>query len=692
MAKIVISYRRADSEALTGRIRDRLVGHYGDQSIFMDIDSIPFGIDFRDYIKEALAETDVVLAIMGPRWIGASATGGPSRISEDTDPVRIEVETALARKIPVIPVLVDNAIMPQPSELPETLRNLAYRNAAVVDSGRDFHLHMDRLVRAMDKIVPGAPDTGGEVAVPPRRTEMYAQNLTQPPRSQPLTQTTAAAAAPGGRNWFKYVAIGLGVIVAGFVGLVVIGIFAPDTKKGGGTTTTTVTSPGGSVVSSTSSPPAPQPAPTPAPTPAPQPSVQPTPPPAPQPPPQRQTSSAPPATCGTATVYAFRDNFSPLNPGWDDPSASRYVENGQMVFNFKDPGLLTWLYRPMRFKAASVCATVRAPPQATKLDGVASGGVAFWATDYQNYYLAQVYIDGTYQVYRRLSGEWIPVVPRTKSEHLRTGLDSVNELQVTFKESNGTFFANGQKLVDFRGQPPKDGGAVGLHGESESDRGNQWRFTSIAVVEDEPLAQRPVSSKAQRAATAKLECKQSSDTAFADDFKRPDGGWGDLATTAFYDGGNLVIKPQENRTRTLLYSALRYVNATACVNLRWPSEPVQAEEIASGGIAFWGQNNKNFYEASLFRDGTFDIYRLIDDEWVTVVKRTKSAVIKTGANDINQLKVGMSNGIATLYINDTKVTEIPGQPPRAGGAIGLFGQSDKERPIGWRFVDAAVVD
>src|SRR5262245_18560739 len=129
MAKIVISYRRADSEALTGRIRDRLVGHYGNDSIFMNIDSIPFGIDFRDYIKDALAHTDAVLAVMGPRWVGRMS-GGPARIMEETDPVRIEVETPLARGIPVIPVLIDDAVMPQASQLPETLKNLAYRNAA----------------------------------------------------------------------------------------------------------------------------------------------------------------------------------------------------------------------------------------------------------------------------------------------------------------------------------------------------------------------------------------------------------------------------------------------------------------------------------------------------------------------------------------------------------------------------------
>lgn len=40
MPKIILSYRRSDSDAVAGRLRDKLVSHYGDDSVFMDIDSI----------------------------------------------------------------------------------------------------------------------------------------------------------------------------------------------------------------------------------------------------------------------------------------------------------------------------------------------------------------------------------------------------------------------------------------------------------------------------------------------------------------------------------------------------------------------------------------------------------------------------------------------------------------------------
>src|SRR5581483_8594096 len=129
MPKIIIAYRRADSDAIAGRIRDRLASHFGNDAIFMDIDSIPFGTDFRDHIRSALFDSDVMVAVVGPKWLGPGK-GSHLRIKEENDPIRIEVETALERGIAVIPALVSGAIMPKPSELPASLENFAFRNAA----------------------------------------------------------------------------------------------------------------------------------------------------------------------------------------------------------------------------------------------------------------------------------------------------------------------------------------------------------------------------------------------------------------------------------------------------------------------------------------------------------------------------------------------------------------------------------
>jgi predicted component of type VI protein secretion system len=91
-----------------------------------------------------------MLAIIGPRWAGGG--GERTRIGNTTDPVRIELEKAFELGIQVVPVLVNNATMPDPNQLPESIRELSDRNAAFVDTGRDFHAHVDRLIRSLKQL------------------------------------------------------------------------------------------------------------------------------------------------------------------------------------------------------------------------------------------------------------------------------------------------------------------------------------------------------------------------------------------------------------------------------------------------------------------------------------------------------------------------------------------------------------
>jgi TIR domain/Polyglycine hydrolase-like, structural repeat len=153
MARVFVSYRRADSDVIAGRIRDRLARDYGDDRVYMDIDNIPFGTDFREHVRGALLKNDVVVAVIGPNWLGRD--GDQIRIQDETDPVRVEIEAALKQGTPVIPLLVHGASMPKPADLPSLLKNFAFHNAATIDSGRDFHQHMDRLIRAIDQLVNG---------------------------------------------------------------------------------------------------------------------------------------------------------------------------------------------------------------------------------------------------------------------------------------------------------------------------------------------------------------------------------------------------------------------------------------------------------------------------------------------------------------------------------------------------------
>lgn len=150
MPRITISYRREDSGPITGRIFDRLVAHYGRDAVFRDIDNIPIGVDFREHINKMLDASDLVLAIVGPRWVGPR---GQSRLTDDADPVRVEIEAALRKGVPLVPVLVLRGAMPRADQLPDSLKDFAYRNALQVDAAQDFDMHMSRLTRVMDRML-----------------------------------------------------------------------------------------------------------------------------------------------------------------------------------------------------------------------------------------------------------------------------------------------------------------------------------------------------------------------------------------------------------------------------------------------------------------------------------------------------------------------------------------------------------
>ena len=145
---IFVSYRRHDSSDVTGRIYDRLTQHFGKQSVFKDVDSIPLGVDFRQHLSDSVSQCDVLLAVIGRQWAAGSA--GRPGLDDARDFVRIEVEAALQRNIPVVPVLVQGASVPGEEELPETLRSLAYRNGIAVRPDPDFHQDMDRLIKGIE--------------------------------------------------------------------------------------------------------------------------------------------------------------------------------------------------------------------------------------------------------------------------------------------------------------------------------------------------------------------------------------------------------------------------------------------------------------------------------------------------------------------------------------------------------------
>src|SRR5437763_4721305 len=177
---IAISYRRQDSSPVAGRLYDRLQAEFGKGSVFMDFDSIPYGVDFREHIKQTLQRAKVVVAIIGPEWTGGKALAN-RRIDDPTDFVRLEVASALESGIPIIPVLINNTPMPDAKNLPPELEGLAFRNGLVLDSGIDFHHHADRLIAGIHRVV----DPPKEAAPPPPAPEVVSPAKTETSARKP---------------------------------------------------------------------------------------------------------------------------------------------------------------------------------------------------------------------------------------------------------------------------------------------------------------------------------------------------------------------------------------------------------------------------------------------------------------------------------------------------------------------------
>jgi TIR domain len=197
--RIFISYRRDDSRGYAGRLQGDLSRRYSEEHVFRDVE-IPPGADFGEYITGLVDKCNVVLAIIGPRWIDARDRDGERRIDDPQDWVRLEIERALARDgVEVIPVLVDGARLPPREELPDSLLALRRRNAFELSDRRwdydieDLGKHLDGLLRGTSA-VHLTPVTPAPTAAPAVAAEATAPP-TPAPAPEPADHTTFAVLA-----------------------------------------------------------------------------------------------------------------------------------------------------------------------------------------------------------------------------------------------------------------------------------------------------------------------------------------------------------------------------------------------------------------------------------------------------------------------------------------------------------------
>lgn len=152
-SKVFISYRRDDSAYIAAAIRDDLERRLGTGSVFFDTDSIGPGEDFDDRLKSSLAQTKVLLAIIGDRWNPIRSGGGVPALDNPRDYVRMEIEQAMERGITVVPVLVGKATMPPERDIPASIERLSRCQATEIRAGADLRTHLSRLTESVRSIL-----------------------------------------------------------------------------------------------------------------------------------------------------------------------------------------------------------------------------------------------------------------------------------------------------------------------------------------------------------------------------------------------------------------------------------------------------------------------------------------------------------------------------------------------------------
>jgi hypothetical protein len=223
VSRIFISYRREDTSASASRIYEWLSERYGDDQVFMDVDTIEPGLDWAQAIDRAVGSADLVLALIGADWLAElnrRLEGGGD------DPMRHELETALARDMRVIPVLVGGAEMPRPEDLPPDLAPLTRRHAFQILRPGDERFRIDKedLLTLVDRA------TGAEPTRTPPTPQTSVQTEKPAPTPTPAAEDATVDAELQKWNWGAFLltwiwGVGNGVFRSFLVFVPIYGIY-----------------------------------------------------------------------------------------------------------------------------------------------------------------------------------------------------------------------------------------------------------------------------------------------------------------------------------------------------------------------------------------------------------------------------------------------------------------------------------
>jgi formylglycine-generating enzyme required for sulfatase activity len=121
---IFINYRRGESLKDAQHLTTLIEKHFPHRKVFLDVHGIDGGEHWLHTLERQVAESDVMVTLIGAGWLDLKDEDGKRRLDDPNDFVRFEIAQALTRDIPILPVLVDGAKMPRTTQLPENLMEL----------------------------------------------------------------------------------------------------------------------------------------------------------------------------------------------------------------------------------------------------------------------------------------------------------------------------------------------------------------------------------------------------------------------------------------------------------------------------------------------------------------------------------------------------------------------------------------
>ena len=165
---IFLNYRRSDAEAWADRLYERLTEHFARDQVFMDIDGqVPLGLPWADWLDSKVSACDLMLVLIGRSWVAEfDSRNGPN----DRDYVRVEIESALARDIPVVPIFLGDTPIPSADNLPPSIRPLLGLQATRLER-LTFEQDATRLIEGVVRSIELSRATAAQVPGPTQKQQ-----------------------------------------------------------------------------------------------------------------------------------------------------------------------------------------------------------------------------------------------------------------------------------------------------------------------------------------------------------------------------------------------------------------------------------------------------------------------------------------------------------------------------------------